>query len=1128
MKHATITIGRRAPQIEARTKVSGQAQYTHDVVLPGMLYCAILRSPHAAADILEIDCKPALAVSGIVDAVTSSDFSGKRYVNYGAGYSDRYPLATDRVRFYGEEVAAVAAETAQAAWLGVRAISVNYREQRAAPTVVTALAPNASEIHSCKDKLHANVAQSVDVKLGDVDAAFREAALVVEGHYEHGVVWPVCMETNAAVASFDAAAGTLEVWCGTQAPFFVRKELACVLGLDPQNIFVRSVEIGGGFGGKSQSPEQIAIAALLSRRTGRPVKVVLSRDEEYIAGKSDHAKSMSLRTAVDSKGNILGRTVDAIVDNGAYTHMGPVYVSALRHRTASLYRVGAAGVRAKLVYTNKLPGGSYRGMGAPGIIWALESQIDEVAERLNIDPVAYRLQIANQPGDLTPIGWKITSCGLSDCLRKASERIGWTEKKGKLPPYRGIGIASMIHPSGSVLYAEGNFSNVAVELQADGRLTIFTQTADAGTWQNTILAQLVAETLGVTMEGISVVHMDTEQAPDDLGSAASRVTFVTGNAAIAAGKELISEIRQRLAQDWNAEANSISYLAGIFTHPGDARRESTLSQAAQRFGSMRVEGHYAIGLERPDPVTGYGNYAASYAFGAQAVEVEVDPGTGHVTVLNIASAQDVGRVLNPTALEGQTYGGIMQGVGMALSEDVVFDNGRPVNRSLINYRVPRIADTPNISIDFIETNEALGPFGAKAAGEPTINATVAAVANAVADAVGVRFHKLPITPEAVLAAIEKKRNRDIPLKPQLRPYNAEVAAVRKLYPAMFPVMKKAGKYLAKSRSCVRQFETVVAGTLGDAIAQAESSEGSRFLGGGTDLLPGIRQGVYGPAKLVAYGTIPDVKQIANSERFLKVGAAVTINQLVENELIAEKFPGLAKGASLIATQQIRNRATVAGDLCQEKRCWFFRSATPCYRFSGPACPCYAVLGNNRHHSILGAGRCAAPCVADLAPMLACLDAEVVTAGRGLERRIPVERLYVWAGETVLAPAELIIRIEIPQPPEQSSFHYEKYARWRGDFAEASAAVRLIGTKTRLTDVAIVLGGVAPTPARAVHSEELLRDAALTSEAIEAAAAAAVFGALPMKDNRYKASLTVTVVARAIAAAAAGLQAADCG
>ncbi|MBX3514469.1 MAG: molybdopterin-dependent oxidoreductase [Xanthobacteraceae bacterium] len=1118
MKSEPGVIGRRIPQIEARTKVTGEAEYTHDIELPGMLYCAILRSPHASAQILEIDLKPARGVAGVVDAISSSDFNGAQYVNYGAGYSDRYPLATDRVRFFGEEVAAVAAETAQAAWLGIRAIAVKYREHPAAVTVAAALATGAPEIHARKQKLPSNVAQSVDVKLGDVDAAFKEAALVVEGQYEHGVVWPVCMETNAAVASYDPASGRLEVWCGTQAPFFVRKELARVIGMEVADIVVRSVAIGGGFGGKSQSPEQIAIAALLSKRAGRPVKVVLSRDEEYIAGKSDHAKSMSLRTAVDAKGNILGRTVDAIVDNGAYTHMGPVYVSALRQRTANLYRVGAASVRAKLVYTNKLPGGSYRGMGAPGIIWAIESQVDEVAERLNIDPVEYRLQIANQAGDLTPLGWKITSCGLSDCLRKAAERIGWAEKKGKLPPYRGIGIASMIHPSGSVLYAEGNFSNVAIELQADGSLAVFTQTADAGTWQNTILAQLVAETLGISTVGITVVHMDTELAPDDLGSAASRVTFVTGNAAIAGGKELIARIRERLSEEWTVATDAIEYRGGVFTHPEDRRRELTLAQAAQRFGSLRVEGHYAIGLERPDPVTGYGNYAAAYAFGAQAVEVEVDPGTGHVTVLNIASAQDVGRVLNPTALEGQTYGGIMQGVGMALSEDVIFDNGRPVNRSLINYRVPRIADTPNISVDFIETNDALGPFGAKAAGEPTINATVAAVANAVADAVGIRFHKLPITPEAVLAAIEQKHARELPLKPYLRPYNAEVATVRKIYPAMFPVMKKAGKYAAKSRPRVSQFETCVAASAEEAVAEAEASERSRFLGGGTDLLPGIRQGVYGPAKLVSYANVPGVKDIADHGDFIKVGAAVTLDQLVKSDLIAEKFPGLSKGASLIATQQIRNRATVAGDLCQEKRCWFFRSATPCYRFSGPACPCYAVLGDNRHHSILGAGRCAAPCVADLAPMLSCLDAVVVTAGSGGERRIPVEQLYVWAGETVLAPAELITHIEIPQPRELSSFHYEKYARWRGDFAEASAAVRLTGTKTNLTGVAIVMGGVAPTPARASHSEDLLRSESLTSDAIDAAASAAVFGALPMKNNRYKASLLVNVVRRALVAA----------
>lgn len=1116
MSTATQTIGHRVPQLEGAEKVCGAAQYTHDVSLPGMLYCAIVRSPHAHARILRIDTRAALTVAGVVHVITANDFADQKYLNFGPAYADRYAMAREVVRFVGEEVAAVAADSLEAASAGALAVVVEYAPLPVVASVTDALQAGAAQVHPPRQAgFIPNVAQDVDVVFGDVEGALARAHLVVRGSFEHGVVWPVCMETNAAVAAYDAARGVLEIWAGTQAPYFVRKELAQVLGMDISAITVRPVTIGGGFGGKSQSPEQIAIAAQLSIKTRRPVKVVLTRQEEYLAGKSDHGKFMTLTTAVDRDGNILARTVDATVDNGAYTHMGPVYVSAVRQRTTSLYRVASAAVKARLVYTNKVPGGSYRGMGAPGIIWPIETQIDEIAERLGLDPVQYRLQIANRSGDQTPLGWKITSCGLADCIRRAAALIDWDEKKGKLPPMRGVGIASMIHPSGSVLYAEGNFANTAIDLLPDGRLLIGTQTADAGTGQNTLLAQFVAQTLGISIERISVLHMDTERSPDDLGSAASRVTFVTGNAVIAAAKNLVAALSEKIALAAAVPTSEVTYTDGVFQIAGE--HLLTLDDAAAKYAPLRVEGRYAIDLARPDPKTGFGNYAAAYAFGAQAVEVSVDPETGHVTVVRVASVQDVGRVVNPIALEGQTYGGIVQGIGMALSEEVVFDEGRPINLSLVNYRVPRIAETPQIVVEFVETNDALGPFGAKAAGEPTINATVAAVANAVADAIGVRFMRIPITPERVLDALAKQRaNVCAPLKSYKRAYNLELAAVRALYPKLiFPALRGLGTALGSSRKRVADFDVVRT----DAAAQAsawlgEPEAGNRILGGGTDLLPGIRQGIYGPSKLIDCSRIPGLRGITVSEQRISIGAAVRLTELEQHESVRALLPGLCSGVSQIATRQIRNRATVAGDLCQEKRCWFFRTATPCYRFSGPACPCYAIIGDNRHHAILGAGRCAAPCVSDLAPMLTALGAWVVTTGIAATRTIPVGGLYRRAGETILAPGEFIVSIEVPVEPG-TSFQYSKYARWKGDFAEASAAVCLGGSRRLLAKAHIALGGVAPGPHVASRAQRLLTAGELNPDRVGAAADAVIEGALPLAGNRYKAQLAVSQARRAI-------------
>ncbi len=1114
-------VGDRVHQIEGRDKVLGLAAYTHDIVLPGMLYCAIVRSPHASARIVGIDTRAALQMPGVVDAVTADDYADVKYVNYGLAYADRYPMARGVVRFVGEEVAAVVASSLEQARAAARAVRVSYEVLPAAVTVEDALLPGAAQVHPAKPGMPPNVAQNVDIAFGDVAGQAARAHLTVSGSFHHGIVWPVCMETNAAVASYDSALGTLQVWAGTQAPFFVRKELAQVLGMGIDAIHVRPVAIGGAFGGKSQSPEQIAIAALLSIRTCRPVKVVLTRQEEYLAGKNDHAKSMTLSTSVDREGNILARTMDAKVDNGAYTHMGPVYVSAVRQRTTSLYRVASASLKAELVYTNKVPGGSYRGMGAPGVIWAIETQVDEIAQSLGIDPVAYRLKIANQPGDETILGWKITSCGMAECIARAAQLIGWSDKKGKLPPMRGIGIASMIHPSGSVLYAEGNFSNVSLELRADGKLLLGTQTADAGTGQNTLLAQFVAQTLGLALADVAVLHMDTQKNPDDLGSAASRVTFVTGNAAIDAANKMMAAVTERLAAAWGVQPAQVVYWQGRFqSGEGQVAHSLGWQEAAGEIGTVRVNGRYAIELPKLDPVTGFGNYAVAYAFGAQAAEVEVDPETGHVKIIQITSVQDVGKVVNPVALEGQTYGGIVQGIGMALLEDVIFEEGRPVNTSMINYRVPRIAETPDIKVEFVETNDSLGPFGAKAAGEPTINATVAAIANAVADALGVRFTQLPITPERVLEALARKQGTaPAPLKSYKRPYNIEIAAVRALYPkAIFPAMKALGSVVANERPRVSHFDVERASSASQASAALLKQEGNRVLGGGIDLLPGIRQGIYGPGKLVDCSQLAGMRQLQVKDNLVSIGAGVRLTELEQDAALQSLLPGLAAGIAQIATRQVRNRATAAGNLCQEKRCWYFRTATPCYRFSGPSCPCYAVLGDNRHHAILGAGRCAAPSVSDLSTMFAALGGWALTyAASGKSRRIPIASLYRWAGETVLEAGEFIVSIEVPLEA-RTGFHFAKYARWKGDFAEASAAVKLTGTRHRVAGAHIALGGVAPGPHLAGSAQKILMAGGLNAQRIDAAAQAVVEGALPLAGNRYKAALAIGQARRAIESA----------
>ncbi|MGK0171807.1 MAG: CO/xanthine dehydrogenase Mo-binding subunit, partial [Gammaproteobacteria bacterium] len=528
-------IGRPVPLDDGLDKVTGRAVYTHDFELPDMLYAAVVRSPWPHAEILGVDVSLALKAPGVRAVVSGFADVERAFLNYGPIYADRYPLARDRVRFVGEEVVAIAADTLAQARAAVPLVEVQYQPLASALDIDAALADGAPAIH-VRENLPVNVAQVSRAEFGPLDAAFAQAHLVLEDVYEHGQVAPVCMETNGAVASYDATANTMDIWAPTQAPFFVRKEVAHILGLERDQVRVRSVVIGGGFGGKSQCPEPIGIAALLSMKAKRPVKFVLTRHEEFISGKTDHGKRMRVRSAFAKDGTILGRHTEFVVDNGAYTHMGPAYISGVRQRTCNLYRVGAAGFDGQLVHTNKVSGGSYRGMGAPQIIWAIENQLERAARTLGKDSLAYRMEIANQPGDETPMGWKIGTCALRECLVEAGRRIGWEEHKRDPKPNRGIGFASMINPSVGVLYPEGNFANVSLELKPDGRLLLGTQAADAGTGQNTVLAQLAAESLDCDDALIDVIHMDTEIAPDDLGSAASRVTFVTGSAAVDAGQ----------------------------------------------------------------------------------------------------------------------------------------------------------------------------------------------------------------------------------------------------------------------------------------------------------------------------------------------------------------------------------------------------------------------------------------------------------------------------------------------------------------------------------------------------------------------------------------------------------------
>lgn len=753
-------VGKPIPIVDGIPKTVGQAKFVEDIRLPGMLCARILRSPHAHARIAHIDTSRARQVRGVKSIVTAADTPGIKYIILGPPYEDRLPLAADKVRFIGEEVGAVAAVDEDAASEALELIRIEYEELPAVFDPEEAMRPGAPSVHDVEK----NVAARSLRHFGDVERGFLESDHIFEDRFSAPAQAHCSLETQGTLASFDAG-GNLSVWTTTQSSYYVRKEVAHVLGLSASKVRVREVYTAGSFGSRSKICTTESICALLALKAERPVRLILSREEEFTVTRVSHPTVVYLKTGVTKNGQITARHIRVIVDNGAYNNTGPSITSASGLVLASLYRVPNVKYEGLTVYTNKQPGGSFRGYGSPQVVFAMESQMDMIAERLGIDGVELRLRHANQPGETTTSGWKITSCGLSECISTAASHAQWDEIKADRTSDRGVGIASVVHPSGARIHADGDYSSAIVRVDTDGTVTLYSGFVDSGQWSKTTMIQVAAEELGARFEDIRIVSMDTELTPVDLGSYASRTAFITGNAVRLAAGDARRQLIEAAADVLEANPRDLVAANGRIFVAGNPERhlgfgEAILASSQITGQSVFGKGHYDPPTGELDRKTGYGNFSAAYSFGAQAVEVEVDKGKGQVRVLKCVAAFDVGHPLNPLAVEGQIEGAIAQGLGFALSESQVYDRGRAMVSSFADYRAPRATDLPEIEVILVETDDPMGPFGAKSVGESGMVPTAAAVANAVYDAIGVRIKDLPITPEKVLAALREKSNQE--------------------------------------------------------------------------------------------------------------------------------------------------------------------------------------------------------------------------------------------------------------------------------------------------------------------------------------------------------------------------------
>ncbi len=745
-------VGKSLPRMDGAGKVTGTAVYAADFALPGMLVGKVFRSTEPHARIVRVDTARARALPGVRAVMTAADVPD---VRYGGALKDETVFARGKVRYVGQPVAAVAATTREAAEAALAAIEVVYAPLPAVLDLDAALAPGAPLIHeewasyTAIPILHrdGNVCNRARIVVGDVERGFEEADRIFEHRFRTGMVHQGYTEPRAAVAAWDSS-GQVTVWSNTQLPFEVQNTLAEILQMAPSKIRVVVPGIGGGFGGKLRVGVE-HFAAFLAKATGRPVKVITTSEEELTAAYPRQGTVVELKTGVTKDGRITAKAGRIWFDTGAFAGSGPGVASVATLVLAGPYKIPNLHLEGFAVYTNKTNCGSFRAPSGPQANFAVESQIDIIADALGLDPLELRLKNIVREGDEGPTGQVLQAVGLEECLRKAAAAIGWQDRRpGR---WRGKGLAC------GWWTTTGGSSGVYVKINPDGTVALNTGAAEIGTAALTGAAQVLAEELGVDLADINVVSADTFSTPFDFGAQGSRTAFAVGNACRAAVDDLKRRVFALAAAQLGVEPEacrladkhvladgkriSLADLARLSQQTGGGLiAQGTFIAPPTAYDSKRVDGHVYPAFHSP-------------SFHAHAVDLSIDPETGDVTIHKYVVAQDVGFAMNPTYIEGQIEGGVAQGLGQALSEEIVYENGRVLNPNLTDYKMPTTLDMPRVETILVQHPSLVGPYGAKGVGEPPNIEPPAAVANAVASATALRLTSLPITAEHIALAL---------------------------------------------------------------------------------------------------------------------------------------------------------------------------------------------------------------------------------------------------------------------------------------------------------------------------------------------------------------------------------------
>ncbi len=756
-------IGRRMALIDGVEKVSGRADYTADLEHRHACVGRIYRSPHAHARIIAVDVAKARALPGVIAVITGDECD----VPFGIIpiAQNEFPLARDRVRYRGEPVAAVAAIDEATAERALRLIEMEVRQLPGYFDADAARADGAVPLH---DDRPGNLEREVHHEFGDVDGGFAAADLVCEETYDCAEVTHAHMEPHASLAEWDAERGRMTLHSVTQVPYYVHLRVAQCMGIDGSQVRVVKPFIGGGFGARTETLNFEIIACLLARAAAGAVRMKLSREETFLTHRGRPRTRVKMKIGMTVDGKMTACEAQVEQTGGAYGGYGIVTILYAGSLLNAIYDIPAVRYDGFRVYTNTPPCGAMRGHGTVDVRHAFESLTDDMARQLGLDPFTVRRGNLLQAPTRTINDLEVTSYGLPECLDWVEQRSGWKDRKGKLGPSRGLGMACSHYVSGAakpVHWTGEPHAVVNLKLDFDGGITILTGAADIGQGSSTILAQVVGEVLGIEFDRLTVIANDSRITPKDNGSYSSRVTFMVGNAALAAAQNLKTILIAAAAVKLEVAPDEVECLGESYRIAGQQGSEipfgDVVIQALVETGTLTVKGAFTV----PRQFQG-GKYrgagvgpSMAYSYSATVAQISIDDISGRIVVEKIWVAHDCGYALNPLSVEGQVQGGVWMGLGQAISEETRYLKGLPLGPNMLDYRVPSMAESPDIEVGIIESIDPNGPFGAKEASEGSLSSTMPAIANAVYDAIGIRLNDTPLTPDRVLTALARQKRK---------------------------------------------------------------------------------------------------------------------------------------------------------------------------------------------------------------------------------------------------------------------------------------------------------------------------------------------------------------------------------